>query len=287
MQTNCHCQKSQETSEPMSPRQFQVLRTNLDTKDVFTFSLKAQNGIPFFFKPGQFNMLYLPAIGEAPISISGDPSKPEELVHTIRMVGPVTNALGALKEGEIVWVRGPFGAGWPVEASNGKDLLIVAGGLGLPPLRPVIYEACAKRADVRRISLIYGARTPQDLLFPDELKKWQQNDIEVITTVDRSETADEWQGNVGLVTKYLQHAAVEPLHTIVMTCGPEIMMRFVALEAIKLGVLPVNIYLSMERNMRCAIGLCGHCQMGKYFVCKDGPVFCYTDLLNYLEIKEI
>lgn len=284
MQTNCHCQKSH---EPMSPRQFHVIRTCLDTKDVFTFSLRAQDGSPFFFKPGQFNMLYLPAIGEAPISISGDPQKPDELVHTIRMVGPVTNTLGALKEGDTVGVRGPFGTGWPIESCKGKDLLIVAGGLGLPPLRPIIYEVCARRTDFRQISLVYGARTPQDLLFPDELERWRQVGIEIITTVDKAEETDGWQGNVGLVTQYLHEVSVEPLQAIVMTCGPEIMMRFVALEAIKLGILEENIFLSMERNMRCAIGFCGHCQMGKYFVCKDGPVFCYTDLLNYLEIKEI
>jgi len=231
-------------------------------------------------------MLYLFGTGEVPISISGNPSEPEKLIHTIRAVGTVTQAMAKLKPGDIIGVRGPFGIGWPVEEAKGSDLVIIAGGIGLAPLRPVIYQALEKRNEFGRFVLLYGSRTPEDLLYRRELEKWRARlDVEVLVTVDRA--MGDWRGNVGVVTKLISKAGFDPLHATAMVCGPEIMMRFTATELQNRGVPRENIYISMERNMRCGIGLCGHCQMGPTFICKNGPVYRYDYLKDMLTKREI
>jgi NAD(P)H-flavin reductase len=274
-------------SDPMTPRPFRVQRVRRETYDTFTLELEPANGADgFSFAAGQFNMLYLFGVGEVPISISGDPTKPQTLVHTVRSVGAVTQALRSLKPGNVLGVRGPFGSHWPVEEAAGSDVVIVAGGIGLAPLRPVIYYLLSNRDKYGRIALVYGARTLQDLLYKPELEKWRgQFDVEVEVTVDAA--AVSYRGNVGVVTTLIPRVQFDPLQTVAMVCGPEVMMRFTLRELEARDVRPESIFMSMERNMKCAIGSCGHCQFGPNFVCKDGPVFRYDQIEAFFAKREI
>jgi NAD(P)H-flavin reductase len=271
----------------MLPQPFVVQRTFRETDDTFTLELAADRGVaPLAFAPGQFNMLYVFGVGEVPISISGDPATPETLVHTTREVGAVTRAMGALKRGDRLGVRGPFGTRWPVQPAEGHDVLFVAGGIGLAPLRPALYQVLARRERYGRVVLLYGARTPEDILFRKELRSWRADfDLEVHVTVDRA--TREWRGNVGVVTALIPRVPFDPRHTIAMTCGPEVMMRFTVLELGRRGVGQERIHASLERNMKCAVGLCGHCQLGAEFVCRDGPVFPYERVRRLLDIREL
>jgi NAD(P)H-flavin reductase len=272
---------------PMLPDLFRVQQIRRETDDTFTLELGPANGRQrFAFAAGQFNMLYLRGVGEVPISISGDPARPELLVHTTREVGAVTRAMRHLKKGEVLGVRGPFGVGWPVEPAVGHDVVIVAGGIGLAPLRPSIYQLLSRRDRYGKVVLLYGTRTPADILFRKELEAWRARlDVEVYVTVDRA--TEQWRGNVGVVTKLIPKAPFDPARTIAMICGPEVMMRFTALELEKRGVGTDHIYLSIERNMKCGIGLCGHCQFGPTFICKDGPVFRYDAIKGLVSLREI
>jgi len=273
--------------EPMLPRPFRIRRVLRETDDTFTIELAAEHEpCDFFFAAGQFNMLYVFGIGEVPISISGDPSLAGRLVHTTRAVGAVTEAMRKMKRGSVIGVRGPFGNGWPIEEAKGRDVLVVAGGIGLAPLRPVVYRLIAQRGEYGRVVVLYGTRTPSDILFQRELEQWRARfDLEVGITVDRALTA--WRGNVGVVTTLIPKAPFDPRNTIAMVCGPEVMMRFTVWELQKRGLIPDRIFISMERNMKCAIGFCGHCQFGPYFVCKDGPIFRYDRVKGLLEVREI
>jgi NAD(P)H-flavin reductase len=222
-------------------------------------------------------MLYGFGVGEVPISISGDPGIPERLVHTLRAVGPVTNALAALAPGDMLGVRGPYGTHWPMESAVGKDVVVVAGGIGLAPLRPVLFELSRRRERYGRITVLYGARTPEEILFEAQLQAWGgSHDFHVRISVDRGTPG--WRGSVGVVTTLIPAARFEPRETVAMVCGPEVMARFTILELRKRGVPVRNIHVSMERNMKCAVGFCGHCQFGSKFVCKDGPVFGYDEI---------
>jgi NAD(P)H-flavin reductase len=272
---------------PMVPQPWCVRRLWWETDDTFTFDLTSANGltkVPFL--PGQFNMLYVFGVGEVPISISGKPAKTERLVHTVRAVGAVTRAMGSLKRGAQLGVRGPFGSHWPVEQAAGKDVLIVAGGIGLAPLRPVVYEVLAKRQMFGRVCLLYGARTPGDILYTKELQEWREGaDLQTLVTVDRA--GQDWMGSVGVVTTLIAKAQFDPGNTVAMVCGPEVMMRFTIRELQKRGMGVHDIYISMERNMKCAVGFCGHCQFGPTFICKDGPVFRYNKIQHLLAIREV
>ena len=275
----------QPSADPMVPTVARVVRTRRELADVWTLDINAGDG-GFPFAPGQFNMLYAFGLGEAAISISGDPAKPERLVHTIRSVGKVSDALARLKPGDALGLRGPYGGGWPVDAAAGSDVVIVAGGLGLAPLRPTLYRLMAERDRYGHIILLCGARSPADILFRRELEHWRTRlDIEVEVTVDHA--GQDWRGNVGVVTTLIGRAAFDPAHTVAMLCGPEIMMRFAAIELEKAAVPPEAIYLSMERNMRCAIGHCGHCQFSSDFICKDGPVATWARLGRLIAMREI
>ena len=268
----------------MLPRFERVSRVRRDGADIWTLEIEMKDG--FAFAPGQFNMLYAFGVGEAAISISGDPARPERLVHTIRAVGKVSEALTRLKAGDQIGLRGPFGRGWPVDEAVGSDVVVVAGGLGLAPLRPAIYRLLAERARYGRVVLLYGTRSPADILFERELEDWRRRlDVAVEVTVDHA--GGDWRGNVGVVTTLIPRAAFDPLHSIGLVCGPEIMMRFAVAALNAAGVPDGAIYLSMERNMKCAIGHCGHCQFGPDFVCKDGPVFRYERLRPILGLQEI
>jgi NAD(P)H-flavin reductase len=266
------------TIDPMIPQPYRVNRVRRETSDTFTLELTPQNGahIPPF-AAGQFNMLYVFGVGEIPISISGDPDRRNTLVHTTRAVGTVTNVMQDFKPDDVLAVRGPFGAGWPVKEAPGNDIVIVAGGIGLAPLRSAMYQILSAREKFGRVVLLYGARTPNDILFRKDLEQWRAHfDLEVYVTVDRATAA--WRGNVGVVTRLIPKAPFDPGNTLAMVCGPEAMMRFTVAELEKRGVAPQKTFLSMERNMKCATGLCGHCQLGPKFVCKDGPVFRYSDI---------
>ncbi len=273
--------------EPMLPEVFRIQRVVKESYDTFTLELEPDRGNRVFpFEPGQFNMLYVFGVGEIPISISGDPLHPETLIHTTRAVGTVTKAMGALKPGDVIGVRGPFGTEWPVRAAKGYDVVFVAGGIGLAPLRPALYHILAHREKYGRIVLLYGCRSPEDILFRRELEKWRARfDLEIYVTVDYA--SPRWHSNVGVVTKLIPKAPFDPLNTIALVCGPEVMMRFTAIELAKRGVRPDDIYISMERNMKCAIGFCGHCQLGPVFICKDGPVFTYRQMQGWLAQWEI
>lgn len=272
--------------EPMLPRIFRVVSTREETHDTTTLTLEPENGQGLLFGPGQYTMLYVFGVGEVPISVSGDPGRPETLVHTIRSVGAVTRALVGLRAGDVVGVRGPYGSGWPVSAARDKHLLVVAGGIGLAPLRPVLYEAVNSRDELGRVSLVYGARSPSDLLYQDEVEAWGEvSDLDVEVTVDVSDR--DWRGDVGMVTGLLPRVPMDPGRTVAMLCGPEVMMKVVARELLSAGLDPEDISVSIERNMKCAIGVCGHCQFGADFVCWGGPVFSYAAVADRWQVAEI
>ena len=271
--------------DPMVPHPAPILAVRQETLDVFTLTLDVSS-FARPFSPGQFTMLYLFGVGEVPVSISGDPACPERLEHTIRAVGSVTRPMQELKRGAALGVRGPFGSGWPLEAARGKDIILVAGGIGLAPLRPLIYRLRARRDDFGHISILYGVRSPADIVYQDELADW--NDaagMDVSLTVDHA--SPDWQGNVGVVTTLLDELHCDPGNTLAMTCGPEVMMRFVIRALNHLGIADHQIYVSMERNMQCAVGLCGHCQYGPAFICRDGPVFRFDGIAPFFGIREL
>jgi NAD(P)H-flavin reductase len=270
----------------MIPKSYVVQRVHRETRDTFTIELAPTTGDSIgSFEPGQFNMLYSFGIGEVPISISGDPAESACLVHTIRAVGPVTQALCEVAHGDMVGVRGPFGTSWPLAGAIGGDALIVAGGLGLAPLRPAIYALMSHRPAYGRIALIYGARTPEDLLYRREIEKWRSHlDLQIEVTVDSGRGA--WQGHVGVVTTLIGRLAFDPARTTALVCGPEVMMRFTVLELLKQGVSEDRLFLSLERNMKCGMGLCGHCQLGPYFVCRDGPVMAHSAMRQWMSRRE-
>ncbi len=275
------------TQEPMSPKPFRIQRIKKETRDTFTIDLEpAESADGFPFAAGQFNMLYVFGIGEVPISISGNPVNPKVLKHTIREIGIVTKALRKLRKGEILGVRGPLGSYWPLEKSEEKDVVIVAGGIGLAPLRPALYQLISQRKRYGRIALLYGTRAPEDLLYRNELEQWRGRfDVEVKVTVDNA--TEDWRGDVGVVTTLIRRTQFDPLRTVAMICGPEVMMRFTITELQNYGVKNENIFISMERNMKCGVGFCGHCQFGPVFVCKDGPVFSYDCIKNFFGKREI
>lgn len=269
----------------MVPRIARVRRRRHDAPDAWTLELELIEGGHFDYAPGQFNMLTAFGVGEAAISMSGDPLA-SPLIHTIRAVGPVSRALTELGPGDPVGVRGPFGVGWPMAVAEGKDIVIVAGGLGMAPLRPALYRLLGERKRYGKVALLFGSRRPEEIVFRREVETWRARfDIDVEVTVDHA--AADWRGHVGLVTTLISRLELDPEKTIAMVCGPEVMMRFVAMSLVDRGLAEDEIYLSMERNMKCAIGHCGHCQLGPTFVCRDGPVFTYRRLKPLLGVKEL
>ena len=276
------------TADPMQPDLVRIAQVARDSSDTFTITTEPvdSRSLPAF-QPGQFSMLYEFGVGEIPISISSDPGIPNRLCYTIRSVGAVTKALISHNPGDTIAMRGPFGSSWPMESAKGGDVLLIAGGIGLAPLRPVIYEILAHREDYGRLVILYGARSPKDLLFRKELAEWAKlPNTQVLTTVDYGERT--WRGYVGVVTKLFDFISIRPEQTTTMMCGPEIMMRF-AVRGLQGRKFPEDrVFLSMERNMKCAVGFCGHCQMGPYFICKDGPVFSYPQMRHWMgDLREL
>lgn len=271
--------------DPMVPRMARVRSRKRDAPDVWTIEIAEEGTHEVGFGPGQFNMLTAFGVGEVPVSLSGDPAEPERLVHTIRAVGPVSAALTRVAAGDCIGIRGPFGVGWPLAEAVGRDVVVVAGGLGLAPLRPALYRLLTERDRYGRIVLLYGTRSPGEILFQRELESWRRAGMSVEVTVDHA--VGNWQGNIGVVTALISRATFDPDQTTALVCGPEVMMRFAAAALCDAGLAQKSIYLSMERNMKCAIGLCGHCQFGPVFVCRDGPVFRFDRLRRLLAMKEI
>ncbi len=269
---------------PMVPIVYRVVSRRQDLADTVTLTIEPVATAIARPAIGQFNMLWAFGIGEAPISLAG--ADGDSLVHTIRAVGAVTNALCALEVGDELGVRGPYGTGWDMIGARGRDVLVMAGGLGLAPVRPIITELFADRAAYGRAALLMGARSPDQLLYSDELEDWRgQFDIEVEVTVDSAPPS--WRGDVGVVTTLIERAPVDPATTRAFVCGPEVMMRFGALALLDFGVAPDEIFISLERNMHCAIGHCGHCQLGPWFVCKDGPVLTWPEAEPLMRIREL
>jgi NAD(P)H-flavin reductase len=274
--------------DPWRMHAARVVDIQRETESIATYSLEfgdADVGARYQFRPGQFNMLYLPGIGEAAISISSDACRPRPLLHTVRAVGNVTRAMNRLNPGDQLLVRGPFGSCWPVDASRGCDVVIAGGGVGLAPLRPMIYHVINHRNAFGIVWLLYGARTPSDLLYASEYDSWRAAGIDVRVTVDIGD--ESWRGPIGVVPTLFERLRLDAARTRVMTCGPEVMMRFVIREALAQGVAEDHIHLTLERNMNCALGFCGHCQLGPAFVCKDGPVFAYNQMRPYLDIEDL
>ena len=269
----------------MIPLPYRVVSRRKENHDNWTLELEPVDDAIAALAPGQFTMLYAFGVGEVPISTSGDLEvNGTTIVHTIRAVGAVTNALCAASPGDVIGVRGPFGNTWPVEEAHGRDLVVVGGGVGLPPLRPIVYHALRHRSDFERVVVLYGGRTPADLLFPKELDTWRK-EIDVDVTVDAA--GKGWAGKVGVVTKLIPPAQFDPDTAVCYVVGPEIMMRFTARALLARGVTPDRIWISMERTMRCGIGLCGHCQLGPTLICRDGPVYRWDELSPLLEVPEL
>jgi NAD(P)H-flavin reductase len=261
-----------------------VARRRRETDDTVTLYLHPVEGPPVRCAPGQFTMLYAFGVGEVPISFSGDAGEGRPLMHTIRAVGSVTEALCRARRGAVVGVRGPYGTGWSL-GDPADDLLVVAGGLGLAPLRPVILQALAERPRPERLRLLVGARSPDQLLFRDDLARWQERGADVRVTVDHA--VPDWAGPVGVVTELLGGAVDRPERTTALVCGPEVMMRLVAGRLRQLGVPGERIQVSLERNMRCGVAQCGHCQLGGVLLCRDGPVARWDRIGPSLEVREL
>src|SRR5512133_36966 len=272
-------------AEPASvspPRPFRVASRRQETYDTWTLELEPVVGPPLGIAPGQFAMLYAFGVGEVPISSSGKPGGP--LVHTVRAVGAVTDAICRSMPGAVLGVRGPFGNTWPVEAAAGGDVVVIAGGIGLVPLRSVLYHLLARRPDYGRAVLLYGSRTPADLVYAAELDTWREG-IEVDITVDAAD--ERWSGKVGVVPKLIASAEFDPGSTHAFVCGPEIMMRFAAEGLLDRGVPPERIHVSMERDMKCGVGHCGHCQLGPTLICRDGPVYAWADIAGLTAVRQL
>lgn len=258
-----------------------VAATRRETADTVTITVESDAP----FQPGQFDMLTAFGVGEAPISHSGHPLIPGIHEHTIRSVGAITRALASLGPGDTVGIRGPYGKGWPLDEMRGRDVVIVAGGIGLAPLRPVALAVESDPGAYRRVVLLVGARTPADIPFRADLARWDASSaLDVYTTVDRGEPG--WDGSVGVVTRLLGPAQVAS-DSVALLCGPEVMMRFAAADLLDLGVDPDEIHVSLERNMECGVGLCGHCQAGRDFVCWKGPVMPWSRAADLMKVPEL
>jgi NAD(P)H-flavin reductase len=260
-----------------------------ETRDTWTYALRINDREiekAYRFLPGQFNLLYVPGIGESAISISSGTSD-SDVLHTLRVAGDVTTAISKMDEGDVIGVRGPFGKGWPMDETENRNVLIIAGGVGIAPLRSVIRSLAAERRSCPGKDIIlYGAKTPKDIIYRDEFPRYRDI-FQVLLTVDKADPEEYWKGDTGLVTHLLAKASFDPLGTIVFICGPEVMMQSTIRELILSGVPGEKIFLSMERNMNCGMGICGHCFFGPKFVCRDGAVFKYTEVEDFMGVREV
>ncbi|MCX7681528.1 MAG: FAD/NAD(P)-binding protein [Anaerolineae bacterium] len=271
------------TTSIYTPEMARLVKVETLTALEKLFTIELPGGRSLGHSPGQFVMLSLLGIGEAPISITSSPSRSNGIFELcVRRVGDVTNALHNMQPGDMVGIRGPFGRGFPIEKMRGKDVLFAPGGLGLAPLRSLINQVLDERGSFGRVIILYGARRPQELLFRNELEEWiARPDVECLVTVDRGD--ETWTGNVGVITTLFPKITINPRNTVAVTCGPPIMYRFVLMEMLSKGIPETQIYLSLERRMKCGVGKCGHCQINHLYCCQDGPVFTYTQIKNVEE----
>lgn len=270
----------------MVPSPYRVTGKRRETHDTWTLELAPDREGVEPFAAGQFGMLYAFGAGEVPISISADLTGPGPLEHTIRAVGAATRALCACEPGDGLGVRGPFGSAWPLREAEGRDVVLVAGGIGLAPLRPVIHHVLAHRERFGSVVILYGGRAPEELLYVEQLEAWRGRfDVALDVTVDAA--GPEWRGRVGVVTTLIPTAPFEPGRALAMVCGPEVMMRFAVAALRERGMRTEDVYVSLERSMKCAVGHCGHCQLGPVFVCRDGPVFRQDAVEPLLAVREL
>lgn len=267
-------------NNPYKPIPAKLLDVRQETSNIKTFFLEPEE--PFIFETGQFAQLTLPGAGEAPFTPSSDPGIKERLEFTIMEAGRMTKELHKAKAGVLLGLRGPYGKGYPLNDFKNKEVLIVGGGVGLAPLRSLLFVLFNQISNYKKIIFRYGARTPEDIVYKDSIPLWSGKDkVDIVTTVDVGRPG--WNGNVGLVTTILKDLPLSVGNSVAIVCGPPIMMKFVTLKLLDLGFGPAQIYLSMERNMSCGFGQCGHCRCGRYYVCKDGPVLTYGQLKDVIE----
>ena len=272
--------------ERLLPVPHRVVDVRRDTADTMTIALEPIHGMPPPFLPGQVDMLYAFGTGEVPISISSSTQVADRREYTIRRVGAVTTALTNVERGDRIGVRGPFGVPWPVEAARGGDVVVIAGGIGLAPLRAAILHVLEHRQAYGQLSLLYGARTAGDILYREELETWRSRlDVDIDVTIDAAGSG--WHGNVGVVTRLVPRARFDEQRATALLCGPEVMMRYGAQALLDRGIAPERIFVSAERNMLCGIGTCGHCQLGPYFLCHDGPVLSWDRVGPYMSVREL
>ncbi|MFJ1704953.1 FAD/NAD(P)-binding protein [Kitasatospora sp. NPDC088346] len=264
------------------PVPYRVAVRTAEAPDTATIVLEPVRAALPPFAPGQFAMVYAFGVGDVPLSVSGIDG--DRLTHTVRSVGAVSAALHGLAAGDTVAVRGPFGTGWELPAAAGRDLLVVAGGIGLAPLRPLVRAALAAPGEYGRLNVLVGSRTPRDLLYGPEVRAWAER-ARVLVTVDRPD--GRWDGEVGVVTTLLDRAAFDPSSAAAFICGPEPMIRATAAELTRRGTRPDRIAVSLERTMHCATGHCGHCQLGPLLLCRDGPVVSWTTARPLLLVREL
>ncbi len=269
------------------PQEAEVVERREESRGIVTLLLRFTDpGVraAYRLRPGQFNMLYLFGIGEVAISVSSDPAEPELVGHTVRAVGRATRPLSRLSPGDRIGVRGPFGRGWPMDRARGRDVLVVTGGLGCAPVVSVIEYIMARRDRFGRLTILQGVKHSADLIWRERYAAWAgQPDTEVALAADVA--GENWPGHVGLVTELFDQVELSPRGATSLMCGPEPMMRAAARDLVSRGFPAEDLWLSMERNMHCGYGRCGHCQLGPYFVCRDGPVFPYSELRKLLGVK--
>ena len=266
---------------PYRPIKTKVLEVVPETPTIKTLRLKPEETIDFI--AGQFIELTIPGVGEAPFTPSSDPDKKDVMEVTIMKVGKVTEKIHQLKKGDIVGLRGPMGKGYPIDDFKGKEVLVVGGGCGLAPLRSLMYELFKRRGELKKLLFRGGCKTPQEFLYKKEVTGWgKRKDLDLALTVDKGDAT--WKGNVGVVTTILDNLDMDCKNGIAVVCGPPIAMKFSTKKLLELKFKENNIYLSMEKNMSCGIGKCGHCRIGTYYACKDGPVFSYDKIKNFHEI---
>jgi NAD(P)H-flavin reductase len=281
----------QEVIAGVPPLVATIDRVVVDAEDTYTLWTTFEDPVArkeYRFRPGQISMVGVFGVGEIPISVSSDPARPAHLAHTIRACGRVTNVIAGLQPGDRITLRGPLGRAWPVEEARGGDLLIVAGGLGLAPLRSAVFEAMRHRGTYRRVILLVGARDPSQILYRRELEWWRRtrlDGVEVHLTVDHAD--EDWPHREGVVSVLFPEAGIDPKATTVFTCGPEIMMRAVLRDLAAIGVPHERLWLTLERNMHCGVKLCGHCQLGPWFVCADGPIFAWDEIRDLMEVADL
>jgi sulfhydrogenase subunit gamma (sulfur reductase) len=274
---------------PFVPRLAEIIESETFTPHEKLYRLRFKDGSRLNHNPGQFVQVSILGIGEAPISISSSPTRGDWFELGFRAVGSVTQPFRALKTGEVVGIRGPFGNGYPVPKLLGKDLIFVAGGIGVFPLRSMFQYAIDKRDQFGKLTVLYGFREPSDELFRDAFREWRQNpsvnfpDLNLLQTVNRAKPDDGWEGNVGVITTLFPKVEIDPPKTMALVCGPSVMYRYVVKECLKKGMQKDQIWMSLERHMKCGMGLCGHCQINKAYVCQDGPVFSYAEVTGLRE----